>query len=90
MDGGRPLYVDGDGNCLFNALSVLSVGSRVLTVELRVRTCLEPKCTSVWIHRMIFGKFRKKQDEECRDLCVTGKISSTWLCRQHPLWCSDG
>ena len=42
-DGGRPLYVDGDGNCLFNFfLSVLSVGSRVLSVELGVRTCLEP------------------------------------------------
>ena len=39
--GGRPLYVDGDGNCLFNALSVLLVGSRVLSVELHVRTCLE-------------------------------------------------
>ena len=22
-DGGRPLYVDGNGNCLFNAISVL-------------------------------------------------------------------
>ena len=40
-DGGRPLYVDGDGNCLFNALPVLLIGSQVLSAELRLRTCLE-------------------------------------------------
>ena len=41
-DGGLHFYVDGNGNCLFNALSVLLVGSQVLSVELHMRTCLEP------------------------------------------------
>ena len=58
MDDGRPLYVDGDGNCMFNALSVLLVGSQVLSVELRVRTCLElvDQRTSALIHRITCGK----------------------------------
>ena len=82
-DGGHPLFVDGDGNCLFNALSVLSVSSRVLSVELRVRTCLE-LVTHGPVYKRVdsqdgLWKVSTKYDEECRDLFVTGHISSTWV-----------
>ncbi len=82
MDGGRPLYVDGDGNCMFNALSVLLVGSQVLSVELRVRTCLElvnhgPAYKRVDSQDNLW-KVSTRYDDECRDLCVIGKFTSTW------------
>ena len=82
-DGGHPLFVDGDGNCLFNALSVLLVGSLVLSVALHVRTCLE-----LVTHGPVYKRFDSqdglwkvstKYDEECRNLFVTGHISSTWV-----------
>ena len=82
MDGGRPLYVDGDGNCLFNALSVLLVGSQVLSAELRLRTCLElvnhgPAYKRVDLQEGLW-KVSTKYDDECRDLCVSGRFTSTW------------
>ena len=36
-----PIHVSGDGNCLFNAVSVAIQGNEELSCELRVRTCLE-------------------------------------------------
>ena len=60
----------------------LSVGSRLLSVELRVRTCLEPVT-----HRPVYKrvdsqddlwKVSTKYDEECRGLRVTGRLSSIW------------
>ena len=39
--GGRPLHVSGDGNCLFNSVSVLLSGTRVMATELRMRCCVE-------------------------------------------------
>ena len=41
FDGKIPVFVSGDGNCLFNSLSVGLVGHEELTTEIRVRTCLE-------------------------------------------------
>ena len=39
--GRTPVYVSGDGNCLYNAISVGICGNESLSTELRVRTCLE-------------------------------------------------
>ena len=40
--GGRlPLKTRGDGNCLFNAISLVLFGNEEAATELRVRTCLE-------------------------------------------------
>ena len=36
-----PIYVSGDGNCLYNAISVGICGNESLSAEIRVRTCLE-------------------------------------------------
>ena len=35
------MFVSGDGNCLFNSLSVGLVGHEKFAKEIRVRTCLE-------------------------------------------------
>ncbi|XP_077867410.1 vertnin-like [Saccoglossus kowalevskii] len=37
----KPVSVMGDGNCLFNALSVACVGDESAATELRLRTCIE-------------------------------------------------
>ena len=39
--GRTPIYVSGDGNCLYIAISVGICGNESLSAELRVRTCLE-------------------------------------------------
>ena len=39
--GKIPVFVSGDGNCLFNSLSVGLVGHEKLATEIRVRTCLD-------------------------------------------------
>ena len=36
-----PLSVTGDGNCLFNALSVAIFGHEFAATELKVKTCIE-------------------------------------------------
>ena len=36
-----PLYVRGDGNCMFNSASVAIRGNETMSCELRVRTCIE-------------------------------------------------
>ncbi len=36
-----PHYVTGDGNCLFNSVSVVLCGNESIACELRVRTCVE-------------------------------------------------
>lgn len=36
-----PIYVSGDGSCLFSAISVLLEGNELYACELRVRTCIE-------------------------------------------------
>ena len=41
FDGKSPAHVSGDGNCLFNSLSVGLVGHEKLAPEIRVKTCLE-------------------------------------------------
>jgi len=36
-----PIYVSGDGNCLFNAISLSLVGNEKLATQIRVLTCIE-------------------------------------------------
>ena len=38
---GRPLLTPGDGNCLFNAVSIILTGTTELATELRYKTCLQ-------------------------------------------------
>ena len=40
--GGRtPIYVSGDGNCMYHSISVGICGNQSVLSEIRVRTCLE-------------------------------------------------
>ena len=41
FDGKIPVFVSGDGNCLFNSLSVGLVEHEKLVAEIRAKTCLE-------------------------------------------------
>ena len=41
IPGKLPIHVTGDGNCLFNSISVSLFGHENLASELRVRTCIE-------------------------------------------------
>lgn len=77
-----PAVVPGDGNCLFNALSVAIVGNTSLAEELRVRTCIE-----MAINKAIYIKKHKHTritlvspdySEALRDCSADGKYSSAW------------
>ena len=37
----QPILTRGDGNCLFNALSIAICGNESLSIEIKVRTCIE-------------------------------------------------
>ena len=52
---------------VFNALSVLLVGSQVLSVELRVRTCLEPVTHGPVYKRVDSQDDRPKKDKWNRE-----------------------
>ena len=41
VDDRNPIRVSGDGNCLFNALSMDITGNKSLSLMLRVLTCIE-------------------------------------------------
>ncbi|KAL3885993.1 hypothetical protein ACJMK2_026327, partial [Sinanodonta woodiana] len=40
----RSLLTTGDGNCLFNALSIALCGAKSMCCEIKVRTCIEMAC----------------------------------------------
>ena len=66
-----PRYVTGDGNCLFNSVSVILCGNESIACELRVRTCVE-----------LFLNFEYyKKHHQCRDfICVSPDLEET--CRK--------
>jgi len=41
---GIPAMVTGDGNCLFNAVSIALCGNEVLSTEIRLRSAIEMLC----------------------------------------------
>lgn len=52
----RPVLTTGDGNCLFNALSITLVGNESLSTELRVRTCCEMATNKEFYTTQSFSK----------------------------------
>lgn len=48
QEGVTPLSSSTDGNCLYNAVSLVIHGSEQMSTELRVRTFLELKCNRQW------------------------------------------
>ena len=85
FDGKIPVFVSGDGNCLFNSLSVGLVGHEKLATEIRVRTCLEMVLNR---HAYYDGPNAKKNerllevtdsyDEACTAASRKGAFSSAW------------
>ena len=85
FDGKIPVFVSGDGNCLFNSLSVGLVGHEKLATEIRVRACLEMVLNR---HAYYDGPNAKKNerllevtdsyDEACTAASRKGAFSSAW------------
>ena len=85
FDGKIPVFVSGDGNCLFNSLAVGLVGREKLATEIRVRTCLEMVLNR---HAYYDGPNAKKNerllevtdsyDEACTAASRKGAFSSAW------------
>ena len=85
FDGKIPVFVSGDGKCLFNSLSVGLVGHEKLATEIRVRTCLEMVLNR---HAYYDGPNAKKNerllevtdsyDEACNAASRKGAFSSAW------------
>ena len=80
--GRRPLHVSGDGNCLFNSVSVLLSGTRVMATELRVRCCVELVLNEKLYQRAHDAKElylgSPSFDEECAQVLINGKWVSMW------------
>ena len=78
----KPVWVYGDGNCLFNAVSVSLCGSQRLSAELRVRTVIEMvinaekyRCSSnVKTYLCLSPDYK----EACTDCGKNGGFSSVW------------
>ena len=78
----KPLFVSGDGNCLFNAVSVSLCGSQRLAAELRVRTVIEmvmnadnyKHCSDAKTYLTLAPSYK----EACVDCGRNGAFSSVW------------
>ena len=79
---GSPLYSSPDGNCLFNALSIILFGNETKATELRLRTCI-----ALLQNRELYEAHPSSKDiktvspdieEACLDCCYSGAYSSAW------------
>ena len=76
-----PVRVDGDGNCLFNSVSVTLCGNNSLATELRLRTVIEMTCNKkFYLGRPCSGQFMlfSDYDESIIDCTKDGGYSSVW------------
>ena len=78
-----PVQVTGDGNCLFNSMSVALVGNESMSVELRVRTCIElnencdayEQCPEHHELRFVSPSVATA----CKQTAIDGQWSSAWV-----------
>ena len=77
-----PLHVVGDGNCLFNAISIMRKGDMSITTELRLLCALE-----IILHDEYYKSIHDNLGldvvsipilEACRDAVIDRKWSSVW------------
>jgi len=76
-----PLFVTGDGNCLFHATSVLLCGSEEMSSELRLRTLIELSHNKqFYCSQLVFLQFADVAgyDESVMDCSCIGGYSSIW------------
>ena len=78
-----PLFVPGDGNCFFNALSIVRKGDLTLSEQLRLLCSLE-----LILHAEYYQKIHDDLGldvvsmtfvDACRDAVTEKKWSSVWL-----------
>jgi len=74
--------VTGDGNCLFNVVSIALCGNEALSTEIRLRSAIEMLCNP--------DRHRSRPDyndllmvsqsyeEACKECCTSGAYSSIW------------
>ena len=78
-----PRYVTGDGNCLFNSVSVVICGNESMTCKLRVRTCIELVLNFEYYknHHQFQDFIRVSPDleEACRMCAVDLEYSSVFV-----------
>lgn len=79
----HPILTRGDGNCLFNALSISVCGSERLTEEIRVRTCVEMVLNKEYYNAQEYAKdfffVSESYDDSCRQCAAPGRYSSPWI-----------
>lgn len=81
IQGKSPVHVSGDGNCLFNALSVGLTGNEGLSLELRVRTCLELFRNRHAYETAANAKLllvSPNYEDVCKAAATKGAFSSAW------------
>ncbi|XP_076062750.1 uncharacterized protein LOC143037941 [Oratosquilla oratoria] len=76
-----PVCVAGDGNCLFNSVSVALCGNKELATNLRVRTVIEMVLNAEFYkeknNNPIWDDLCPTYENACRD-CALSKDSSSW------------
>lgn len=78
----QPILTTGDGNCLFNALSISVCGNESLSEEIRVRTCIEMVLNKGYYLSLECAKnlllCSPPFDESCKQCATPGGYSSSW------------
>lgn len=81
--GRTAVKVDGDGNCLFHALSYASYGDQSKSKEIKVWTCMEMVKNREYYKRLnknsLFADLCGKYEEECMKCAIDGKYSSGYM-----------
>ena len=79
----KALEVLGDGNCLFNSLSVIVCGNESRSFELRLRCALElilhKEYYTNYYSNNFFHMVSLSYEEACKNAVKNGSFSSVWL-----------
>ena len=79
---GYPRKTTGDGNCLYNAVSILLTGDESLSVHLRYHTCLKLVMNqdTYLLHplRSTLVNLTESYGTTCLETATPGKFSNAW------------
>ena len=82
-DSKSALFSRGDGNCLFNSISIVLAGDESMSTELRYRCCIEMVTNkSKVLHHRMYSRLEPLSpdyDEDCINCAEPGKWSSAWM-----------
>ena len=78
----RPIRVMGDGNCLFNSVSVALFGSESASMRLRYFTAIELGVNQESLKKEFISKkfhyVTEDFEEACKNVCTVGGFSCAW------------